>query len=111
MQLKTYSISCYNCAIDALYIGFANFNVTGGGWFGFQSKQGLILNNASFIDSKSSCCYAAGYGYNLLSNATTTCQDTDTGDTYTMHTLIHAQYYHYATTTDATTTDTIHRTM
>eukprot|EP00953_Heterococcus_sp_UTEX-ZZ885_P008097 4861-Heterococcus_DN1.PRE.2 len=39
-----------------------------------------VLNNTKFIDNESSCCYASGYGYNLLNNnnATTTCQDTDT---------------------------------
>jgi hypothetical protein len=58
--------------------------LTGGGWFGFESKQNLTLNNTEFIDNESSCCYAKGYGYNLLSNATTTCQDTDTGDTHTI---------------------------
>jgi hypothetical protein len=51
----------------------------GGGWFGFQDDQMPVLSNTTFIDNESSCCYASGYGYKLLSNATTTCQDTDTG--------------------------------
>jgi hypothetical protein len=71
------------------------YSLQGGGWFGFQSDLMPVLNNTKFIDNESSCCYASGYGYNLLNNnATTTCQDTDTGDTYTIHALC-MHYCHY----------------
>jgi hypothetical protein len=74
-------------AASVLLLVWFCYSVKGGGWFGVQSDLLPVLNNTKFIDNESSCCYASGYGYNLLSNATTTCQDTDAGDTYTLHAL------------------------
>jgi hypothetical protein len=53
--------------------------VTGGAWFGFGYDQEVYLAYTVVTSNSASCCYARGAGARLLSNATLTCADTDSG--------------------------------
>jgi predicted outer membrane repeat protein len=48
-------------------------------WFGL-SKDGPTMRNNTFANSTATCCYAAGYGFELDSHSGTgSCSDTDSG--------------------------------
>jgi hypothetical protein len=59
-----------------------DLSVTGGGWFGFGKDQYLRMNATLISDNSAACCYASGYGSQLLAsnNTTLTCADTDSGE-------------------------------
>jgi hypothetical protein len=62
---------------------------SGSAWFGFGTTPGVtaVTQNSSFVNGRSSCCYASGYGYNVENtvsgtasdNSYRTCADTDSG--------------------------------
>jgi hypothetical protein len=54
--------------------------VTGGAWFGFGTDSDLALETTLITNNRAACCFASGYGAQLLSNATLTCADTDSGE-------------------------------
>jgi hypothetical protein len=67
-------------ALNHSYVYFTCTLDTGGGWFAFGADPSLQLESTLFQDNAASCCYASGYGSKLLSNATLTCSDTDSGE-------------------------------
>jgi len=77
------------CTVDSCALSGNIAKQSGGAWFGFGNSQQLqLVGNTSFSYNAASCCYAAGYGSRLLSEAAShygtsseqTCADADSGE-------------------------------